>query len=299
MYVIRLKTIIFFAVIFIASLILSVVGIKYLGGGAPQIISAAADEPNAVELPIIMYHGLTKNPSKVNAYVISVDGFENDLKYLKDNGYTAVFMSDVIKYVNGEGGLPEKPVVLTFDDGFENNYEYGLPLFEKYDMRGLVSIVGSYTENYSKISDENPEYAYLNYDTINKMKDSGRFEFANHSYNMHMLPGMKGNDDRRKGAAKVSGESDDIYRAKLTEDVVKTQNLLSEHCGLTPEVYTYPYGEISKTAEDVLRGMGFKASLSCLEKENYISPGNPDCLFCLCRYLRDNKRSVADILSGN
>ena len=298
MYVIKLKTIIFYAAVLIISIVLGAVGFRFIGARNSEPAAAAAEnETGAVKLPILMYHGLTKNPDKVNAYVISVNDFENDLKYLRDNGYTAVFMRDVINFVENGGELPEKPVVITFDDGFENNCEYGLPLFEKYDMRGLVSIVGTYTESYSQISDENPEYAYLNYDTINKMKDSGRFEFANHSYNMHMLPGMKGNDTGRKGAAKLSGESDDAYREKLTADAELTQNMLGDHCGITPEVYTYPYGEISKAAEDILSGMGFKATLSCFDKENYISPGNPDCLRCLCRALRDNKRSAAEILN--
>ena len=80
MYVIRLKTIIFFAVIFIASLILGIMGFRFLNGTAPEIITTAAEDSDSVELPIIMYHGLTKNPALVNAYVISVNDFENDLK---------------------------------------------------------------------------------------------------------------------------------------------------------------------------------------------------------------------------
>ncbi len=295
MYVIKLRTLIIYALAFVLSIALGAVGFRMI---AAKEAEPAAAEGGSVKLPILMYHGLTENQSKVNAYVIPVSGFESDLKYMRDNGYTAVFMSDVINYVEGNGDLPEKPVVITFDDGFESNCEYGLPLFEKYDMRGLVSIVGSYTENYSKISDENPEYAYLNYDTINKMKDSGRFEFANHSYNMHMLPGTKGNDSGRKGAAKLKGESAENYRAALTEDAQKTQILLSDNCGITPEVYTYPYGEITRSAEDILRDMGFKATLSCFDKQNIITRGNSDCLRCLCRALRDNKRSAAEILES-
>ncbi len=81
--------------------------------------SFSEDDRTSVELPIIMYHGLTKNPSKVNAYVIPISSFEEDLKYLKENGYTTVLMEDVINYVDGNEALPEKPIVLTFDDGFE------------------------------------------------------------------------------------------------------------------------------------------------------------------------------------
>lgn len=296
MFVIKLKTLLLYAAVLIISLIVGVVSFYCLKGQTPHIVESFK-ENESVELPIIMYHGLTENPSKVNTYVIPVSDFESDLKYLKENGYTAVFMQQVIDYVEGDGELPEKPVVLTFDDGFENNYEYGLPLFEKYDMRGVVSIVGKYTEDYSKISDENPEYAYLNFETISKMVDSGRFEMANHSYNMHSLPKDKGNADNRKGAAQTAGESDEVYREKLTTDTEKNQKLLTDNCGITPNVYTYPYGELTKTSEAILRDLGFKATLSCMENMNYVTKGSSESLFCLCRYLRDNKRSVQQILN--
>lgn len=297
MYVFKLKTLIIAAAAAITVLLLLTLGICRFAAPHSEAVSGFSEtgSDEYVELPILMYHSLTKNPSKVNAYVINVSDFENDLKFLRDNGYTAVFISEVIDYVDGSGDLPDKPVAITFDDGFVNNYDYGLSLLEKYDMKCTVSIVGSYTEKFSSLTDDNPEYAYADYETVKNMADSGRYEIASHSYDMHSLPD-KSNPGARKGASKNSGESDEDYRRILTEDTQKNRQLLEENCGITPVVYTYPYGAISKSSMPILKELGYRASLSCLEDTNHISRGNTDGLFCLSRYLRDNKRSAAALL---
>ena len=215
---------------------------------------------------------------------------------MKENGYTTVLMEDVINYVDGNEALPEKPIVLTFDDGFENNLEYGLPLLEKYDMKAVVSIVGQYAEKFSSIDDSNPEYAYLTWDNIKELVDNDRLEIGNHSYNMHMLPGDKNNKDNRKGVGQKNGESDETYREKFIADTEKNQQLLKDNCDITPVTYAYPYGEMCKNSEAILKELGYRATLSCLQKDNYITQGNPDSLYCLSRYLRSNTKSVAQLL---
>ena len=75
---------------------------------------------------------------------------EQDFQYLKEQGYTAVLPDDLIAYANGEGQLPPKPILITFDDGYYNNYSYAFPLLKKYDMKAVISIVGNFTEQYSE-----------------------------------------------------------------------------------------------------------------------------------------------------
>lgn len=297
MFVIRLRTLICVVLIGIISVV-SVVFAAVLMFDSVNVqgLVIPVDGEPAVELPILMYHSLTDKPSKINTYTVSVKDFEADLKFLQDNGYTTVLLSDVIDYVDGKAELPEKPIVLTFDDGFRNNLEFGLPLLEKYDMKAVISVVGSYCEKFAECDDKNPDYAYLDWNDINVLKKSGRAEIDNHTYNMHMLPGVKENKDSRKGASQKSNESSEAYKSKLIEDVTKLQNMLNDNCGIEPAVFTYPYGEICKTSEETLKELGFRATLSCLEKMNYVSVGNTDSLYCMCRFLRSDKKSAAAIL---
>ena len=103
-------------------------------------LTPAAEE--GVFLPILMYHSVLKDPSKTGKYVITPESLEEDLRYLQQHGYRTVVMQDVIDFVYNGVQLPEKPVVLTFDDGFYNNLTYLLPLLIEYDMKAIVAPVG-------------------------------------------------------------------------------------------------------------------------------------------------------------
>lgn len=238
-------------------------------------------------LPVIMYHSITDDYSQVNDYTVTVTQVESDLEYLKSNGYNTVTTEDVISYVNG-GTLPDKPVIITADDGFYNNAYYLLPLLEKYDMKAVISVVGYYTEVLAENDPHVPEYSYLTWDDITQLNLSGRIEIANHTYNMHF-------DKGRKGCARLYGESYDDYADALFADIGLCQTLLSINCNIAPAAFTYPYGAVSKESIPVLRSMGFAAAYSCYERPNYITR-DPDCLFTLDRYNRSGNTTTEEFM---
>ena len=104
-------------------------------------------------------------------------------------------MKEVIDYVNGTGFLPKKPIVLSFDDGYYNNYYYAFPLLKKYNMKAVISIVGKLSDDFSQTPDENPSYAHLTWDDILEMHLSGCWEIQNHSYNCHSFDHRNGVSD--------------------------------------------------------------------------------------------------------
>ena len=99
-----------------------------------------ASEPDGVALPVIMYHSVLKDGARIGKYVVSPDSFEHDLAFLKDNGYETVSISDLTDFVYEGKKLPEKPVMITFDDGYYNNLVYAAPLLEKYNMKAVISV---------------------------------------------------------------------------------------------------------------------------------------------------------------
>lgn len=284
MYVIKMKTVI--AYIAACAILISAIGIcKTL---SPDSAAASADK--SVTLPIIMYHSVVDNAEKRGKFVITPEELETDLKYLVENGYETVFMSEVISYVESGTNLPEKPIVLTFDDGYYNNYCYLFPLLKKYNLKAVISIVGSFTDLYTQEADKNPEYAHLSWDNVNEMMDSGLVEFQNHSYNMHST------DKGRNGSKKKSGESAAEYKTALSDDLILLQNEFIEHTGYTPLVYTYPFGSVSEASFEIIKKLGFKASLSCENKTNYIKQGDKDGLYMLNRFIRTAGAPLCDIL---
>ncbi|NLD19921.1 MAG: polysaccharide deacetylase family protein [Clostridiales bacterium] len=237
-----------------------------------------------VELPVLMYHSLLKDPSRQNQYVVSPDLFEKDLKYIKDKGYTTVFMKDVIDYVEGKGKLPKKPIVITFDDGYYNNYYYAFPLLKKYNMKAVISVVGKMSDEFTNNPDENPNYSHLTWDHILEMHMSGHWEIQNHSYDCHTYTD-------RNGVSQKKDETVTAYKDFLTSDIYHLQNKIAYVTGVAPNTFTYPFGAFSEKTDDVIKEMGFKATLGCTEGVSIIKKGEPQCLYKIKRHLRPPDKS--------
>ena len=283
MYFIKLKTIIIYIAVFATFF-------TCLGAHNVTTKTSSVSCDNKKELPIIMYHSVLKDKNKSGKFVITPNAFEEDLKFIKQNGYVPVFMSDVINYVKNGSPLPEKPIVLTFDDGYYNNYLYVYPLLKKYNMKAVISIVGMYTDSYSQNDDKSAEYAHLNWDTVNEMMNSNLVEFQNHSYNLHST--SKG----RNGSKKINSESLEDYEKILSYDLTLLQTEFLEHTGYAPTVYTYPFGAVSNASFDIIKKLGFLSTLSCENKMNYIAQGNDECLYMLNRFIRTPSKSLYSIL---
>lgn len=244
-------------------------------------------DTDTVIVPILMYHNLVK--TRPNKYEVTVELFENDLKYLKDNGYHSLTPQELVTYVRGaKMKLPDKPIMLTFDDGFYNCNKYLISLLEKYDMYATVAVVGDFTK-YNKTTDAVERYTYVDLDDIKELNDSGRITIANHSNKLHTRK------NGRVGAEIKHGEDPEKYRKILASDTNAWEQELSK-IGIKPIVYAYPYGAFCKESEEVLTSLGYQMTFSCEERVNYIKQGKESCLRKMGRYNRDSYRgSMAKI----
>lgn len=235
-------------------------------------------------VPVIMYHSILADESLQGKYVISPKQLEEDLVYLSENGYTTVTVKDLISYVEEGIPLPIKPIMLTFDDGYYNNYLYAYPLMKEYGFKMVLSVIGKYSELYSNTNDVNAYYSHCTWRQLEEMENSGYVEIQNHSYNLHTY------GKERRGAKKNSWESIDNYTKLLTEDLIKCQTLLEDNVGISPNAFTYPFGALCSESTDIVKELGFKATFSCEEKINFITR-DPECLFGIYRFLRPTGES--------
>ena len=185
-------------------------------------------------------------------------------------------MAAVMAVADGKP-LPEKPVMLTFDDGYYNNYLYAFPLLKQYNCKMVLSPIGRYTDEYTQNKDTHANYAHCSWDAVREMMASGLVEFQNHSYNLHSI------DSGRKGAKKKAVESLVDYRTLLVEDVMKMQTRMREETGYTPTAFVYPFGAVSSESLPILKELGFQATLICESHINAITR-DPECLYGLGRY---------------
>ncbi len=243
-----------------------------------------------VRLPIAMYHSVTEEGNSPGEYVISPNRLEQDLQYLKRAGWETVTVQDVIAYVQDGTPLPEQPVMLTFDDGYYNNYINVYPLLEEYGMKAVLSPVGTLTEEFSQSDEaEHEAWSYCTGAELQEMADSGVMEMQNHSFDFHELT-------PRRGCLRMQGESEQSYREVFCADTEKAQ---AEFVALgieEPVCYTYPYGARNAESDALVDDCGFLSSLSCEEGINYLSH-EPECLKAMKRWNRDGRLSTEEFWS--
>ena len=241
---------------------------------------------DSVRVPILMYHSILKDSARQGKYVISPAVLAADLGALQAKGYTAVTVSDLLAYVQDGADLPEKPVMITFDDGYYNNYIYAYPLLKQRGMKAVVSIIGSQTALFTDNGEENAYWSHLRLDRLREMQDV--FEVQNHSWNLHEY-------GERRGCLRRRGEDESRYADLLREDTEQTQKLITGMGLPSPVCYTYPFGACSDESESILREMGFLCTLGCEEHRNTITR-DPASLYRLGRFNRAAFESTEDFL---
>ena len=179
--------------------------------------------------------------------------------------------------------------MLSFDDGYYNNYVYVLPLLRQYAARIVFSLLGRNTDDFTEWPSESIDYAHVTWDQLNEMLDSGLVEVQNHSYDLHSYT------PERYGCLPNAGESDAAYTELLRADLQRLQDELAEHTGRTPDTFAYPYGKYSDLTDTVLRGMGFQATLSCDWGINRLTRDSA-CLYRLRRICRSHGQPLSAAL---
>jgi peptidoglycan/xylan/chitin deacetylase (PgdA/CDA1 family) len=114
----------------------------------PSVLSSfeasATSSPYSVKIPVLIYHSVrphVPNESKYqDLYDVTPELLEQQLRHIASSSYTTITFADVNAYFDHGTPLPQKPVILSFDDGWRNQYEYAFPLLKKYGMKGTFFI---------------------------------------------------------------------------------------------------------------------------------------------------------------
>ncbi len=237
-----------------------------------------------VRLYVVMYHGLVEDRGHQNQYMIDPQYFEQDLKYLTENGYHTIVIQDLLNYFDKGTPLPEKPIMLTFDDGYYNNYTYAYPLLKKYHCRAVLSPIGSEAVRAEEEERRSPLYSQCTWKELAEMAQSGCIELQNHTYDLHKL------DRGRQGAKQKQGEDLSAYSKMLKEDLLQFNHVMQEQTGQTPACFTCPFGAKSEEMLKAVKELGFRVMLDCEEKPNILS--SEEDLYAVHRYLRPNDLSA-------
>ena len=244
-----------------------------------------------VDLPVIMYHSIFDSDAKAGKYIVTPAQLEKDVQYLLSQGYTPINVADLINYVNGSSDLPTKPVMLTFDDGFYNNYSYAFPIAKKYNVKIVIAAIGTCSDLFSQSEEElHNTYSHLTWDNMREMLQSGFVEIQSHTYDMH-------GEGSRKGFEMQRGETEEQYRQAVSEDLRKMSDRMQAELDVSPTALMYPFGYYRDDSDDFLKSLGYSATFTCYEHHNIITRDS-DSLFGLGRYNRASGKTSEQFFAG-
>lgn len=226
----------------------------------------AAQNTNPYEvfgIPVLMYHEFVTKQDldggvAFDEYAIYYHEFEHDLKWLHANGYTTITTQELVQYLNGQGKMPQKPVILTIDDGKLGVYKNAYPLLQQYDMKAVLSVIGSEID----AATQDPEMRktnpapYCTWDELAEMSASGYIEIASHSYGLHVY-----RHDGRIGANCAETETVADFILDAYRDAQKLQKCLENHNIPAAVAFAYPYSERSTTADAAWLRCGYQILL--------------------------------------
>lgn len=130
-----------------------------------------------LSVPILMYHYVSTPPDGADPIrrdlSVTPDQFEAQLAFLRRNGYQTITMKDLTYALAGHTTLADKPIIISFDDGYRDNYENAFPLLRKYGYVGVFFVFTQVIDTYN--------VSYLTWEMVKEMHQAG-MEFGSHSY---------------------------------------------------------------------------------------------------------------------
>lgn len=191
---------------------------------------------NTKGVPVLMYHYVYTSqdvPEKLNVNYIKDTDLKQQLDYLKKENYYFPSYQELHAYIEGKISLPQKSVVLTFDDGQKGFLQYGIPLLEEYKIPATSFVIAS-KDGEKKIKDYASEYV----------------SFQSHSYNMHRAGGNIGHG----GIISAMSQNDIVTDLKKAQTIVQNT-----------EAFAYPYGDVVDDAKKAIQ----QANILCAFTTQY------------------------------
>lgn len=141
---------------------------------------------STTKVPVLLYHHILSDEENTcfrrNGAVISTEQFEKEMKYLHDNGFTTITLLELQDFLYKGKSLPDKSILITFDDGYYSNVTRAYPILKKYDFNAVIFLIATTIKD--KQTPFNPDkLIFMAEDSIKSTKDV--FEYASHTYDLH------------------------------------------------------------------------------------------------------------------
>lgn len=221
---------------------------------------------SAKAIPALMYHHV--NPHQGDLVTLTPQEFETQLRYLKEKQYRSLFLDDLVRFLKGEDSFPERSVVLTFDDGYLDNWVYAFPLLLRYRIKATLFCVTSWVgegaarpragaaaprdlpeilphrQAKKRFGEKGRGGEAANWSELGEMLASGLIDVQSHTH-------------RHRSLADAG-----MTRREIEEDLLQSRALIQEHLHRDSRFLSWPWGEFTPEAQQAAGAAGFEAVLT-------------------------------------
>jgi peptidoglycan/xylan/chitin deacetylase (PgdA/CDA1 family) len=211
----------------------AVLSLSSNGASHPAPGAASAPAPDSLRVPILVYHSVMPHHPGQTAEqrVLDVDDsvFVAQMRYLVDGGYHVVSFAALVDALEGRGTLPKRAVVLTFDDGWENQYRHAFPILRRFGMTATFFVFTSPIGKDGKL---------MTWEQLRALEAAG-MTVGSHTRTHPVLPD---------------------YHAALHNEVEMSRADIAQHLGRAPDFFAYPFGAWDAQSAAWARAAGYRAA---------------------------------------
>ncbi len=199
----------------------------------------------SMKVPILFYHKINhpRPEAKIEDLYVTPEDFYRQMRYLKYRGYKTINLYEVVEGLYSGEKLPKRPIVLTFDDGYEDNYTYAFPILKKFSFTATIFLI---TRDISGLSgwpdsEETTKEKLLSWDKIKEMADYG-IDFQSHTHTHPSLPKLD--------------------TQKIKEEILTSKEIIEEKLKKKVDFLCYPYGHFNSQVKQILEENGYRGAVT-------------------------------------
>lgn len=256
----------------------------------------------------LAYHAVQDNKADQTYMSVRTDQLLAQFSWLRDNGYQAVSVDQILVAQKGGTPLPAKAVLLSFDDGYQDFYTRVAPMLRAFNWPAVLAPVGIWLET---PADQNvqfgdiaaPRAMFLNREQLQRTAQSPLVEIGAHTFDQHK--GIVGNPQGNNLPAMANRiylqeqqryESAEEFETRIRSDVAAITNTVKNVTGKQPRVWVWPYGAVNGIAQKIIREAGYELFLTL--EEGLADVNQPEQVPRILMSGRDDIRSVAQRITA-
>jgi len=186
-------------------------------------------------IPILMYHSVAPQAEKGYRLKVTPDVFAKQMRFLREHGYNIVTLEEAADLLRKHKRIPPMTVVVTFDDGYKDNYIYAYPVLKQYKIPATIFLIANEVQR--------PQGDKLSWSDIEIMQAGGLIAFGSHTLNHAWLPEVT---------------SDNILKNEISE----SKKYLEDKLGVKVDTFCYPGGRLNAKIRQMVIDAGYKVAVS-------------------------------------